>query len=528
MASMQGGLSVRDVLRVGSLSDARVVAGWDGLDRIVQRMNVMEVPDVLPWVKAGELLLTTGYPLREDPESLTELVKDLDRRGLAGLAIKLGRYIDELPESTLLAAAERDFPVILVGNQFGFDDIMNEVLTEVLHNQTVATARSEEVHQALLGIVLAGGGLSEVGQKAATLLATTVMIEDQAGRVESAATPAGECTADELERLGALRGSEHIAVPIVAGGARLGTIRALPEDGARMVPAYPDMTTVLERLSTVAALVIIRQQAVAGVEARYKADLVRDLIEGRKLEVSRVHSQAHGFGWDLRRDLVVCMIEYDVTGPAAKTAPTLESLDQLADTWRKALREYDEPAACVAASGGAVALVGAHLTREQLADAAARATRTLKSAGRASRIGVSRAIREVAEIPSGFSQARRSLAVSRQFDHRDEVTYFDDLGVYRLLSLIPDGAELRDYVTEVLGPLANDDSDDAADLRETLLVLLETNLNVAKSARLLHFHYNTLRYRIGKLERLVGPFSQDANLRLNLLLALHVLHLRAV
>lgn len=137
MASMQGGLSVRDVLRVSSLSDARVVAGWDGLDRIVQRMNVMEVPDVLPWVKAGELLLTTGYPLREDPESLTELVKDLDQRGLAGLAIKLGRYIEELPESTLLAAAERDFPVILVGNQFGFDDIMNEVLTEVLHNQTV-------------------------------------------------------------------------------------------------------------------------------------------------------------------------------------------------------------------------------------------------------------------------------------------------------------------------------------------------------------------------------------------------------
>lgn len=50
MASMQGGLSVRDVLQVSSLADARVVAGWDGLDRIVQRMNVMEVPDVLPWV----------------------------------------------------------------------------------------------------------------------------------------------------------------------------------------------------------------------------------------------------------------------------------------------------------------------------------------------------------------------------------------------------------------------------------------------------------------------------------------------
>lgn len=322
--------------------------------------------------------------------------------------------------------------------------------------------------------------------------------------------------------------ASHIAVPIVAAGARLGTIRALPDDGGGLVPVYPDVTTVLERLSTVAALVIIRQQAVAGVEARYKADLVRDLIEGRKLEVSRVHSQAQGFGWDLHRELVVCMIEYDAGGPAAKTDPTLESLDQLADAWRKALRGYDAQAACVAASGGAVALVGAHVDRDQLAEAALRAARTLTAMGRASRIGVSRAIHEVTGIPAGFSQARRSLAVSRQFDRREEVTFFDDLGVYRLLSLIPEGAELRDYVTEVLGPLADDESDEAADLRETLLVLLETNLNVAKSARLLHFHYNTLRYRIGKLEKLVGPFSQDATLRLNLLLALHVLHLRAV
>ena len=41
------GLSVGEILGLSTLADARLVAGAGGLGRVVQRLNVMEVPDVL-------------------------------------------------------------------------------------------------------------------------------------------------------------------------------------------------------------------------------------------------------------------------------------------------------------------------------------------------------------------------------------------------------------------------------------------------------------------------------------------------
>ena len=48
-------MSVAEVLELGELATARVLAGTSGLQRLVERLNMMEVPDVLPWVRPAAL-----------------------------------------------------------------------------------------------------------------------------------------------------------------------------------------------------------------------------------------------------------------------------------------------------------------------------------------------------------------------------------------------------------------------------------------------------------------------------------------
>lgn len=524
------GLAVGEVLRASTLAGARLLAGAGGLGRIVQRLNVMEVPDILPWVKPHELLLTTGYPLRNTPQSLASLVGDLNDRGLAALAIKIGRYLDELPAELLTEADRLDFPIIQLPDDVGFDDILDQVLTDILNRQASLLARSDEVHRALLQIVLGGGGICELATEVAAQLGATVFVTDATGAVQASANPAGLVESAAASG-GPPRGADDAdqrwaVVDVIAGGVNHGSISAWSDQRSFEVSDI----TVLERAATVAALVATREAAVAAVEGKYRADFLRDVLDGRGGERTRIVSHAATLGWDLSRPVIVAVGELDRCPPEPAGPEHRVAQERFTAAWERAIRQRDRAAAVAGYSQEVVAVLDANGGDPvKLADechAAVAADRT--GPRRSFSIGLSRIVTDPAGLPAAYGQATKALRVGRQVSGPGTVTHFDKLGVFRLLSLVPDSEELRSFLDETLGPLADPGDEAAADLRQTLEVLLDTNLNVAETARRQHFHYNSLRYRIGKLERTIGPFTTDSTLRLNVTLALHVLRMRGL
>jgi purine catabolism regulator len=323
---------------------------------------------------------------------------------------------------------------------------------------------------------------------------------------------------------------EYAVAPIMAGDQRHGWLVAVHRTGSMVVGAGG----VLERAAVVAALSVIRHQAVHSVELRFQGDLVRRMVSGGLRHTERTLAQTRSFGWRLDGATVVLVAATEIAAdPAADPTKALDLLDRLADGWRAAL-EAEVPGAAVAGLSTEIVTVLPldGRTPEELAAlvtaVTSRVNARLRRVGRLLGTGIGRPVGSISVLGEAYQQAQRALGVGQEIRGSGAVTHFDQLGVFRLLSLIPDSTELRSYVDEVLGPLADASDADSADLRETLRVLLETNLNVAESARRLHFHYNTMRYRIGKLERLLGPFTTDPTLRLNLLLALHAARMRGL
>jgi purine catabolism regulator len=532
------GLRVHEVLGVATLAGARVLAGATGLDRVVQRLNVMEVPDILPWVKPHELLLTTGYPLRHDPDALVDLVAELDARGLAAIAIKLHRYFDALPPQMLAEADRRGFPILEFPDGVGFDDVLNEVLSELLNRQAAVLARSEEIHRALVSVVLEGGGLTDLAAELARILGGPVMVTTPDGRVVAQAGDPAELA--PLAQSGCFDASgrfrveneprgpgSYAVVDVVAGRVDHGRIVAFSREPFTDADVHG-----LERAATVAALAITKQLAVSAVEGKYRADFLRDLVTGRLEDVAAAVGYARSFGWELERPCVAVVAELD---PEAQSAPALGRElrpvhERFAGAWQTAVRSRDARAPVVNFNNEVVCLLGvpADGDTDRLIADLDRLVKCDSGVGRRSfSLGVSRVVETPSGLPLAYEQARKAIRIGRRVQGDGARASFDRLGVHRLISLIPDAAELRGFVEEVLGELAAD-SAEYADLRHTLEVLLDTNCNVAQAARRLHFHYNTLRYRITKLERMVGPFTTVAALRLDLGLALRVLELRGL
>jgi PucR family transcriptional regulator, purine catabolism regulatory protein len=539
------GPTVRELLDLAVMSGVTVAAGAGGLDREVLGANVMEVPDILPWVKPHELLLTTGYPLRDDAQRLVGLTADLADVGLSALAIKLHRYLDDLPPAMLAEAEARDLPVLLLPDGIGFDDVLTSVLTAILNRQAAVLHRSEAAHKALIAVVLEGGGLGEVAQQVAAMLGGPTFVTTFDGRVLAQAgdrealaavlgspcfEPGGrfrtEQTHPGVHEVARLPGS-HAVVPVVAGRVDHG--RLVTFNLCRLLGSGD--VQVLERAATVAALAVTKSLAVAAVEAKYRGDFLRDVLDGRAGGPDRVRSHFASLGWDVTRPMVVLVAALEAAERAEE--PTESALrptqEHFTSAWETVVGRLDPRAPVVGFAQEVVALLGVpdtndagtvvqRMVREVTGDSAERR--------RPFATGVSRIVTGVDGLPDAYEQASRAVHVGRQLHGSSAIAHFDELGVFRLLSLIDDPAELQGFVDEVLGPLGDLHDPGACDLRRTLATLLDTNLNVAQAARQLHFHYNTLRYRIVKLERIVGPFTSDPHLRLDLSLALRVLQLR--
>jgi len=525
-------VTLAEVLATDAFAGAEVLAGADGLDRLVERLTVMEVPNIQQWAKPREFLLTSAYPIRDRLDELVGLVADLDDAGLAGLGIKLGRYLEALPPGVVEVADDRGFPIIQLPPGVTFDELLTEAFTVILNRHAEKLARSERIHQAFLQTVLRGEGLEEIVRDLAELLGAPSAIVSPHGGV-LASTRLEELSIDPHLPLevdvptGRARSGEQemasVAVPISAGAHRYGHVVALAADAPPT-----DELMALESAATVAALALTKEREVRAVEDKYRSDLMHELLRGAE-DADDARRRAIGFGWDLDRALTVLVIRSD-DASAAVSAEAFLDRQPLWSALHRLTTERDPAAAMVHFTHEVVILTLAFPEddrREATEFARRLKEEALRSVRAAVSVGVSRPVDTISDVPRGYEQASQALIVGRRVSGHGAVRHFDDLGAYRLLALVEDPAELRAFASEVLGEL-DADTDTAADLRRTLQVWLDSGGNVAETARRLHFHYHSIRYRLTKLEELVGPFVTDGQLRLDLQLALLVRSMQGV
>ena len=534
-------LTLRQALKLPCFGRARVVAGACGLDREVRRVHVIDIPDATYNWGQGALLLTAGYGLKDSPERQAALIPQLVDKGLVGLVFSVGWYFEAVPAVIRAAADAHALPVIQVPPDIQFIDITERLYVEIINEQAALKERASDIHRRLTELALKGGDLTALAETLAGILERSVLIDGAAFEVLAHAQhgPVDESRqrairqrrtpADILRRL-IKRGlyadlqanlrprrvealpelgmtMERIVAPVVGGGEIYGYIWIVAGD--RPLTELDELA--IDHAATVAALVLLKEQAVMEAQQAQRGDFLAQLLRPDAALDRALLERAHLMGFQIERPHQALFVACPPGGAPAGLATPIQR-------W---LRPPVVERALVATreQGVVVVIEAASPTAGQ--ELAHKLLKHLSGPTQPLVIGVGQVHPEDRFLRRSYDEAVSAAEIGQRLSQGAAAVYCHwELGLLDWLYRLPPEVLRGNLYLQHVQTLAAHDRDHRSDLVNTLEAYLEHGGALAEAAASLNVHRNTLLYRLERIEEIAGVDLRNVQQRLNLYVAL--------
>jgi purine catabolism regulator len=521
-------VTVDDVWHGALPKQSELVAGSSGSRREVVWCTALRArPPAFTPLRGGELLLINPQVLTAVDARLTlaRLLESLAGQAVAGAAV-LGRVS---PEARRVADAH-GLPLFSLPPSTALDQVEQSVLRYIVDRRAELHERAQDLHRQLSELALAGRGLPALLARLHELTGVPVVLEREttvdyvgSGRLSESTSAAIAAERPALEEwlrevpLSAfdppvavrplVDGQARLVAPIMVQGSIAGFISLLGSDGE-----LGEMHRLaVGRAAHACAIELVRARAAHDARDEVDEELLDVLTAGRPGSHQAARERAKRKGFDVDAPYLVIAAEPAERGGAPRVRAAWE---RLLTTMRSSalVRERGDATLALVSLAGKRALEPKALV-EQLHRAA-------RAAGGPVALGYGAVRTGTAEIASGAREAEQALTMGRRLFGPDSATAFKNLGLYRLLYALQPLPELRGFRDDALGRLGAKDRRGV--LLETLAAYLATNGSPTDAADRLHLHRNTVLYRLGRIEDLLGVDLRNAEVRLALHLALKI------
>jgi sugar diacid utilization regulator len=387
-----------------------------------------------------------------------------------------------------------------------------------LGETVAALEHSTSIHERLTQVAASGLGEAGIAEAVHELTGYPIAIEDRHGNLRAWAGP-GQPTPypkdDPPARQALLRRVMAADRPVREGPWIYLVARAREDVIGVMVLFDPSgkagngERVALEHGATVLAMDLARLQSLADTELRVRRDLVEELLSGTD-EASAL-ARAAALRYDLQRPHRVVVVE------GANGHPDDGVLFRAV---RDAARDAGVGSLLVSRLGRVVVL----------SDTDDRPWRAFRAdvehglGGEGCRVGIGGTCGSPLDFPRSYREAMLALRIQRVAHGTEQVTLFEDLGLYRLLANMTDLTLVEAFVHDWLGSLIDYDEQKGAELVASLTSYLEYGGNYEATAQALAVHRNTLKYRLQRIRDITGRDLGDPDTSFNLHLATRAWH----
>ncbi|NYF24852.1 PucR family transcriptional regulator [Sporosarcina sp. JAI121] len=534
---------VEDLFFVDVFQEAKVIAGYGGLKREVESIEVSETPDVIHFLAENSLLITTGYAFKDNPVELCNLILQINERPCAGIAIKLKRFIDKIPQEVIDLADSLDFPIIQIPESLTLGTVAHQLLSFIWDSQIQELFYAIHVHKKFTNMMIKGYKLQALIESLGSLLKSPVLLLDPLGEVTSFSH---HFQADQMRTvvknveefiksdIDTHREKDTLSIATPHAQNEIISIKLFQVKTMHPYPyllvifnpeelPYPSSQLAIEQASTVISFTLLKNEAIRENNRLLKNNFFTSLVEGNISSKQEIIHQGKQYGLinDLNYICVVCRIDDDKQSP--------DIMNRLYDYLYKYLNNsffnMDSKNIVFMKDTYFVILMQVPmniddpikgLIEERLKEFQHNVFLNLKIS---LSFGVGNLFNDVSNIPITFAEAVEAWKQGAELFQYKFINFFVPKQLIELMRLIPEES-LQNFYENTLNSLSYPENKDEEDLVNTLIVYLDNNCEIALTSRKLYVHRNTVKYRIAKCEDILGCSVHDSQSSLHLRLAL--------
>ncbi len=534
------------------------VAGFDGLQREVNSFSIVDTPEIVSWLRGGEFVVDAGYITSKHPELLKTLVAELNKRGCAGLGVKLHRYHDVIPAELIEAGNQLDFPIFELPYEVRFCDLAYEIHKQVFEQQLTETQKLCEVYSKLVYTVSTCQDLNRTLYDISQILNNPVLLANEHGELLAMENPPDspihlteffplafgkplfnregmeeveQCWRQQLRTHQMVLTSQERTLSVVIAAIRTGKqlwgFFVVPEC---MLTLGKEQYHILESICPILALHFAWNHLSNSSQLDEGNEFVSKVLLDPTTPLATIQNicTAYGFDYALKRICLNVTLEHFDNFPFSRRN-TLRDL--LRTECNRLVEQHEFQCYSVAFSSCfTIFLLATPLvdTRELSAaahDIAGSLATLLKRYQAPAHIGISACSTAPEKIADAFQQTIHCIQLGNRLAPDEDVCSFDEYQIYYLLSSTMSTDEIRSLYQDTIEPLHRFDLENQCNYVNALETYIKNRFNVTKTAAAIHVHRNTLLYQLDKIRELLSLDMDDYENMLKLQMGLHAMRL---
>ncbi|MDD4238227.1 MAG: PucR family transcriptional regulator ligand-binding domain-containing protein [Desulfotomaculaceae bacterium] len=137
-------------------------------------------------------------------------------------------------------------------------------------------------------------------------------------------------------------------------------------------------------------------------------------------------------------------------------------------------------------------------------------------------IGIGRAYNNILDLRKSHDEAVQSLNFGPLLVQTNSVIHFDNLGIYKILCKFRNYEELEKFFHETVEKLIKYDQEYNTEYYKTAEMFCKCNQNINETAKQLSVHYNTVKYRINHILKVLDINLEDPEKRLEIQIGIKI------